>query len=147
MLERQECRRRFAGARRAHLATTGVDGRPHLVPVVFAVDGDTVVFAVDHKPKRTTDLRRVRNVRENPAVAFLVDVYDDDWSRLWWVRADAVARVLDDGPEREAARDLLASKYPQHAERRPAGPVVRADVRRWSGWAAAGEGYVVDPAS
>lgn len=135
-MEGQECKRRFAGARRAHLATTGADQRPHLVPVVFAVEEDTVVVAVDHKPKRTTDLRRLRNVRENPAVAFLVDAYDDDWSRLWWVRADAVASVVDRGPERDRALDLLAAKYAQHAVRRPEGPVLVADVLRWSGWAA-----------
>lgn len=136
-MDPQECRRRFTTARVAHLATTGADRRPHVVPVVFAVSADTVLVAVDHKPKRTTDLRRLRNVRENPLVALLVDAYCDDWSQLWWVRADAEARVVDQGTERDRALDLLAARYPQHAEHRPEGPVLVAGVTRWSGWAAA----------
>jgi PPOX class probable F420-dependent enzyme len=133
-----ECVRRFAAARVARLATCGSDGLPHLVPVTFAADASTVVLAVDHKPKRRTDLRRLRNVEQNPHVAFLVDVYDDDWDALWWVRADADARVLPDGPEHDAAVDRLVARYPQYAERRPAGPVLVAEVRRWSGWSSAG---------
>ena len=72
-----EARERFAGARVARLATADADGRPHLVPVVFAVDGDTIYSVVDAKPKRTTALRRLANVRENPRVTLLVDHYDD----------------------------------------------------------------------
>lgn len=131
-----ECRNRFSRAEHAHLATCGQDGWPHVVPVVFGLEGERVVVAVDDKPKRTTDLRRLRNARENPRVAFLVDGYDPDWSRLWWVRVDALARVLEDGPERDAALRLLAGRYEQYRHARPAGPVLVADVERWSGWAA-----------
>ena len=76
----EESRRRFASARLAHLATADAGGQPHLVPIVFAIDGDVIYSAVDHKPKRTTALRRLANIAENPAVALLVDYYDDaDW--------------------------------------------------------------------
>lgn len=130
------CRERLGSARVARLATTGADGRPHLVPVTFALAGDVVAVAVDHKPKTTNRLRRLRNISENPAVAFLVDEYSEDWSRLWWVRAGATARVVESGFEHEAAVDRLVARYPQYAEVRPAGPVILAEVTRWSGWAA-----------
>jgi PPOX class probable F420-dependent enzyme len=132
-----EARRGFATARVARLATADRFGVPHVVPVVFAVDGDHVYTVTDAKPKRTTDLRRLRNVRENPAVALLVDHYDDsDWSRLWWVRAEGRGRVVEPG-EAEAvhAVELLGARYPQQ---RATGAVLAVDVERWSGWAAAG---------
>jgi PPOX class probable F420-dependent enzyme len=132
----KEAWERFTAARVARLATADAQGRPHLVPVVFAVREDTVYSAVDAKPKRTTSLRRLANVAENPAVSLLVDHYEDDWERLWWVRADGRGRVLA-GSEPEAARaiELLRARYPQqHA----AGAVLAVDVERWSGWAADG---------
>jgi PPOX class probable F420-dependent enzyme len=131
-----EARRLFAAARVARLATAGPSGRPHLVPVVFAVAGDNVFSAVDAKPKRTTRLRRLANVRENPRVALLADHYDDsDWSALWWVRADGAARVLEgDDAEARRAIALLVERYPQYRERPPAGPVLAVRVERWSGW-------------
>jgi PPOX class probable F420-dependent enzyme len=132
-----EARERFAAARVARLATADLEGRPHLVPVVFALAGDCVYSVVDAKPKRTTVLRRLRNVRENPAVALLVDHYDDeDWERLWWVRADGQGRVLDPG-EGEARRAvaLLRQRYPQQ---RSVGSVLAIDVERWTGWIATG---------
>jgi PPOX class probable F420-dependent enzyme len=133
-------RARFVDARVARLATVGVDGRPHIVPVTFAVDGDAVVFAVDHKPKSTTDLRRVRNIVANPAVSFLVDLYDGDWTRLWWARADGVAAVLSEPGEYAESVRRLSTKYPQYRERPPSGAVIRTEVTRWSGWAAAIDG-------
>ncbi|WP_402371747.1 TIGR03668 family PPOX class F420-dependent oxidoreductase [Isoptericola rhizosphaerae] len=141
-LDVAECRRRFAGARRAVLATADADGAPHLVPVTFALlggqDGTQLVSAVDHKPKSTTDLRRLRNLAANPRAALLVDAYDEDWARLWWVRADGPASVEHDGPAREIALDALSGRYPPYRERRPTGPVVRVHVDRWTGWTAQG---------
>ena len=129
-----EARERFAAARVARLATADAAGRPHLVPIVFAVDGDRVYSAVDAKPKRTTALRRLRNVRENPAVALLVDRYDEDWSALWWARAEGRGRVLDsDEPEAQRALALLRDRYPQQ---QAVGVVLAVDVERWSGWSA-----------
>ncbi|WP_327584598.1 TIGR03668 family PPOX class F420-dependent oxidoreductase [Nonomuraea sp. NBC_00507] len=129
-------RTRFAHARVARLGTAGGGGAPHLAPIVFAVVAETVVTAVDHKPKTTTNLRRLRNIRENPQVSLLVDHYEDDWAQLWWVRADGLARIVEGGTEREAALDALAAKYPQYRERRPAGPVIVVTVTRWTGWSA-----------
>jgi PPOX class probable F420-dependent enzyme len=129
-----DARARFAAARVARLATADAAGRPHLVPVCFAVDGDTVYSVVDEvKPKATPRLRRLRNVAENPAVSLLVDHYDDDWSALWWVRADGRARVLEAAPDAIA---LLASRYEQYRAEPPRGPVLAVDVERWRGWSA-----------
>jgi PPOX class probable F420-dependent enzyme len=134
-----EARERFATARVARLATVGADGEPHVVPIVFALDGDTIVHAVDHKPKRTRALRRLANIADNPRVAVLADEYDDaHWDRLWWVRADGAARVLESGEEARRALDLLADRYAQYRAAPPAGPVVAVDVERWRGWSAAG---------
>jgi PPOX class probable F420-dependent enzyme len=132
-----EARERFAAAKVARLATADAAGRPHLVPIVFAVAGNRVYSVVDAKPKRTHALRRLANVRENPAVSLLVDHYDDaDWSALWWVRADGIARVLDPaGREGQRAIALLRERHPQqHA----VGSVLAVDVQRWSGWSAGG---------
>jgi PPOX class probable F420-dependent enzyme len=134
-----QARERFATARVARLATVGADGEPHVVPIVFALDGETIVHAVDHKPKRTRDLRRLANIADNPRVAVLADEYDDaHWDRLWWVRADGAARVLEPGDEARRALDLLAERYTQYRAAPPAGPVVAVDVERWRGWSAAG---------
>ncbi|WP_407317769.1 TIGR03668 family PPOX class F420-dependent oxidoreductase [Isoptericola halotolerans] len=139
-LDRTECRRRVAAARHAHLATADADGVPHVVPVTFAAldadDGTHLVSAVDHKPKTTTDLRRLRNLVDNPRASLLVDAYDEDWSRLWWVRADGPATIETDGTARETALDALAARYAPYRRRRPAGPLVRVRVARWTGWTA-----------
>jgi PPOX class probable F420-dependent enzyme len=128
----------FAAARVARLATAGAGEAatvvPRLVPVTFAVAGDTVVTAVDHKPKTTTDLRRLRDIAENPRVCLLADHYEDDWERLWWARADGQARVVEHGPERDRAVEWLMEKYAQYGDRPPAGPAVLVEVTRWSGW-------------
>jgi PPOX class probable F420-dependent enzyme len=135
----EEARRRFAGARVARLATAGADGRPHIVPIVFAQAGETIYSAVDAKPKRTTALRRLANVVANPRVAVLADHYDDDdWRALWWVRADGSGRVLDAGePEARDAVARLAQRYAQYREQPPTGAVLAIDVERWSGWSGA----------
>ncbi|MET7283743.1 TIGR03668 family PPOX class F420-dependent oxidoreductase [Kribbella sp. NPDC005582] len=125
------CRTRFAVARVARLATVGADGVPHLVPVTFAVAGDEVFIAVDHKPKASVNLRRLQNIAANPAVTLLVDEYDDaDWTQLWWVRADGTAEVLE-----VPAPEVLVAKYPQYVADPPQGPVIVVRVNRWSGWA------------
>src|SRR4051795_10009282 len=139
-MEATEARTRFAAAHVARLATAGTDGRPHLVPVVFALDGDTLYTAVDDvKPKATTRLRRLANIAANPAVALLADHYEDDWSALWWVRADGTARLLDpDDEEAGRARGLLAERYPQYRAAPPPGVVIAVAVARGWGWSAAG---------
>jgi PPOX class probable F420-dependent enzyme len=130
-----EARERFAAARVARLATADATARPHLVPIVFCVEGDHVYSVVDAKPKRTTALRRLANVRENPAVAVLVDHYEDaDWGGLWWVRADGYGRVLD--PEDSEAQRAIAQLGERYPQQRATGPVLAVDVERWTGWAA-----------
>jgi len=126
---------RLTAARVARLATLDPDGRPHLVPIVFALDGDTLYSAVDRKPKRSRKLRRIENARARPDVTILVDHYEEDWSQLWWIRLRGHARVLDDGEERDRALALLEEKYPQYRSEPPDGPVLAVDVtdvREWS---------------
>ena len=129
-------RRRILEARVARLATIDAEGRPHIVPISFALDGDTMFFAVDAKPKRTTNLKRLRNIATNPAVAVLVDHYEDDWSRLWWVRVDGTARIVGEAVEAARAIGLLADRYEQYLQARPGGPVVAISIERMSGWSA-----------
>lgn len=131
----EELRERFAQAKVLRLATADAAGKPHLVPATFAVVDDVVAIAVDHKPKRHANLKRLRNVEENSAVTLLVDHFDEDWDRLWWVRADGEARVIENELAGELV-DALVDKYEQYRECRPAGPVIRIRVNRWSGWVA-----------
>ena len=135
-LEPDDAAARFAAARVARLATVSGEGVPHLVPVVFAVVGPRVLIAVDGKPKRTRSLRRLANIADDPAVCLLVDEYAEDWSALWWVRADGQAVVRDDDEALTEARSALGARYPQHVADPPAGPVIEVTVTRWSGWAA-----------
>lgn len=118
------------------LATVGEDGRPHLVPVTFAVHRGSVYTAVDHKPKSTRDLRRLANVRANPRVALLADHYEDDWTRLWWVRVDGRAAVVADAARMAEPVRLLVDRYPQYRDHPPEGPVIAITIESWTGWSA-----------
>ncbi|MGC4906705.1 TIGR03668 family PPOX class F420-dependent oxidoreductase [Streptomyces griseobrunneus] len=137
-LSEADARERFAGSPIARLATADAAGVPHIVPVTFAVDDDMIYFAIDHKPKRSTNLRRLRNIAENPMVSVIADRYADDWTDLWWARADGRAAIRDDGEERVRALNLLQHKYHQYKESPPQGPVVAIHVAAWTGWAYAG---------
>jgi PPOX class probable F420-dependent enzyme len=125
-----------ARARVGRLATIGRDGRPHLVPICFALRDDVLYTAVDEKPKRSRRLQRLENVRAHPQVAVLVDHYEEDWSRLWWVRLRGAGRVIEHGAELAAALELLAEKYEQYREQPPGGPVLAISVAEWRGWSA-----------
>lgn len=127
-------RARLADARVGRLATSGPDGRPHLVPCCFAIDGDTAYSAVDGKPKSTRTLQRLANIQGDARAALLIDQYDEDWETLWWVRVDANGRVLHDGAEFDRSLQLLAAKYEQYQRDSPAGPVVALDIVAWRGW-------------
>ena len=135
-MDTAEMRRQVSPARVAHLATADADGRPHIVPICFALDEQTLYFAVDAKPKRTTDLKRLRNIASNPRVSILVDHYEDDWDRLWWVRLDGSARIVTDDAELEQALQLLAQRYAQYRATRPSGPLVAVSIERTTGWSA-----------
>jgi PPOX class probable F420-dependent enzyme len=127
-------RARVADARVGRLGTVTGDGRPHLVPCCFALVGDTAYSAVDAKPKSTLALRRLANVRATGHASLLVDHYSDDWSALWWVRVDGDGRVVESGPERDAALEALAAKYEQYRRTPPPGPAVALDITRWRAW-------------
>ena len=127
-------RARVAAAPVGRLATVDPSGRPHLVPCCFVLAGDTIYSAVDGKPKSTSALRRLDNVRSHPAAALLVDHYAHDWSQLWWVRVDGDGRVLDPGPEQDRALGRLAAKYDQYRTVALPGPVLALDIARWRAW-------------
>jgi len=129
-------RREVGESRVGRLATVTAEGHPHVVPCCYALVGDVIYSAVDHKPKSTLALRRLANLRANPHASLVVDHYADDWSQLWWVRVDATARIVESGAEYEDALDALAAKYPQYAETRPEGAVIALDLTKWTAWPA-----------
>jgi PPOX class probable F420-dependent enzyme len=135
--------RRFLEAHRVgHLATAGADGAPHVVPVCYALDEAALYFVADEKPKRrpARELLRLRNVRENPCAAIVVDDWDEDWTRLAWVLVRGPARVVTDGAAHATAVRLLRARYPQYramALDDPAlNPVVRIEAERVVTWRA-----------
>lgn len=133
----EDLRRRASEWAVARLATVDADGHPHLVPCCFAIDGDVAYSVVDHKPKRSTALRRLANIQANPSVCLLVDHYEDEWSALWWVRFDGTARLLTDGPEHAAAISALCQKYAQYRATPPSGTVLALDITTVRSWSAA----------
>lgn len=135
LLAAANCRRLIAAARHGVLATNG-ETHPHQVPIVYAIEGDTLVTAVDHKPKSTTGLARVANLTRNPRCSVLVEHYDDDWDRLWWVRIDGNGAVDGSPTAVAAAGRLLARRYSQYQRQPPQGPVITVSIERLVGWAA-----------
>lgn len=134
-LAADEAWRRLATSRVAYLATVRADGRPHVVPIVFAAEGRIVYSVADPKPKSGLDLLRHRNIEANPAVSVLVEHYDESWERLWWVRGDGRARVVAAGPERDTTIRLLRAKYPQYATwTTPFGAATVIEVERIASW-------------
>ncbi len=130
-------RERFAEARVARLGTVSPGGSPHLVPFVYVLVGERLISAVDAKPKSSSHLRRLDNIASNPFVSVLVDQYDEDWTRLWWARADGWARVLPIDEVPDVA--LLVARYEQYRREPPSGPVVVIEIDTWTGWSAAPE--------
>lgn len=145
-------RARFAGSPVAVLGTADGAGAPHLVPVVFVlseadaeagtVNGadalDLLYIAIDGKPKRSQNLKRLRNIAANPNVSLLVQHYEPDWTRLWWARADGAARVLRPDEVPPTVSSALAARYPWYRDNPPGGPVIEVSVTAWSGWAFSG---------
>lgn len=121
--------------RSGHLATVRPDGRPHIVVVTFATTQDQVVTAVDRKPKTTDRLQRLANIEANPRVSLLIDHYEEDWGRLWWVRIDGEASIHHSGRLWEDAIEALADKYRQYRQQRPAGPVIAISQESVTSWA------------
>ena len=127
----------LAVARVGRLATADASGRPLVVPVCYAIEDGRIYSAVDAKPKRTRELRRLRNIAENPLISLVVDEYDEDWTRLRYVIVEGHADVLSDGDEFTRAIDRLVAKYPQYrtlALPRDSGAVVRIVPDRVLAW-------------
>jgi PPOX class probable F420-dependent enzyme len=120
-------------ARRGYLATIGAEA-PHLIPVCFTWAGDVIYSAIDAKPKSSGTLQRMRDIESSPTVSFLVDRWDEDWSRLAWLQARGTAKTLDPGEETAKAKEALKEKYNQYSEVALDGPVIRIQVDRWIGW-------------
>ena len=133
-MENPELRRRFASSPVARLSTVRPDGAPHVVPVVFALVDDTVFSAVDAKPKRSRDLQRLANLKAEPRCALLVDHYEADWRRLWWVRADGTGEVVAVPPTDHPGIRALVQRFPQYRDEPPSGPLLVVTVHRWTGW-------------
>jgi PPOX class probable F420-dependent enzyme len=133
-VNREEAMARLDAARVGHIATADAGGVPHVVPIVFARDGDVLYSAVDRKPKRSKDLKRLANIAANPNVELVADHYEEDWPALWWVRVGGPARILDAGPELDHAIATLAKKYQQYREEPPDGRAVAVRIARWSAW-------------
>jgi PPOX class probable F420-dependent enzyme len=127
-------RARVAESPIGRLATVDRGHRPHVVPCCFVLADGAIYSAVDGKPKTTLALRRLDNLRANPAATLLVDHYATDWSTLWWVRVDGVGRILEPGPEHDAAVSLLVDKYDQYRTVPIPGPVLAVDITRWTAW-------------
>jgi PPOX class probable F420-dependent enzyme len=137
-MDEREIRRRVAEARVARVGTTDEHGSAHLVPIVFVIEGNTLYSATDQGPR---PVKRLRNLERDPRVTVLVDVYDEDWSKVWWIRMRGTGRAIDNGLERDRALALLWEKYPQFSTAPPdegQGPVMAVDVNEWSGWAYSG---------
>lgn len=135
---RPEQAARLAETPVGHLATADAAGRPHVIPVCFAYDGQHIYSVLDAKPKRgsLTGLRRVRNILANPQVALVIDHYDDDWSQLWYLLIHGHAELIQNGDEPATAIALLRQKYPQYREMDLEGnPVIRITPERATGWA------------
>jgi PPOX class probable F420-dependent enzyme len=125
----------------ARLATVDPQGQPHLVPIVYAFDGERLFTPIDAKPKRVGPerLQRVRNIQANPRVAILIDEYSDDWAKLAWVQLHGLARLVESGSEQAAGAALLEARYPQYQTMPLAGrPLIVITINHITSWCAAG---------
>jgi PPOX class probable F420-dependent enzyme len=132
-----EAQRRFIETRRVgHLATADAEGAPFLTPVCFGLQGETLYVTIDEKPKRRDrPMKRVRNILENPKAAFIVDRYDEDWTRLGWVMLRGAAHILEDGKEHDAAQAMIVARYPQLRAMRIADlPVIALRIAYVASW-------------
>jgi PPOX class probable F420-dependent enzyme len=130
-----EMRRRATSTRVCRVGTLDERGRVHLVPIVFVIEGDTLYSSTDAGPR---PVKRLRNLERDPHATAVFDAYDEDWSTVWWVRVQGKGRTVTDPLERDHARDLLWSKYPQFTTAPPdegRGPIMALDIEHWAGWA------------
>lgn len=139
-MNREEAVARLRSARVGRLATVTPERRPHVVPFVYALVEEPsslrAYWVIDRKPKRSPRLKRIRNLEQNPAAELVVDGYDEDWDRLWWVRASGTGRVVESVVERSEALAALQAKYPQYLNDPPSGPFFAIDIEAIMGWEA-----------
>lgn len=134
-MQRSDALARLDRSRVGHLATVRPSGHPHIVPITYALCGETIVTMIDHKPKTTDHLQRLANIEADPAVCVIADEYSDDWPRLWWVRADGNATTHHSDASRAEAIEALAAKYRQYRDRPPHGPLIAIDITKLTWWA------------
>lgn len=137
-MQQSEELKRLAAARVGRFSTYSPDGGPHIVPVTFTLVGQAIVHMVDGKPKSTTHLKRISNLEALPAASLLVDHYEDEWDRLWWVRVDGATTLFPAGPEWEMAKAALADKYSQYEDEPPEGPAIYLSMDRIRSWEGTG---------
>lgn len=125
----------LATSRVARLATVRPDGRPHIVPITFAMVGETIVTMIDSKPKTSIRLQRMRNIEVQPAVSVLADIWSENWERLQWVRVDGTAQIHHDGEIWREARASLVGKYPQYRDEAPEGAAIVISIDNVTDWA------------
>ncbi len=135
-IDSEQITRRLTEARSATLGTVDSAGQPHLVPIVFVYREGRLYTAVDRKPKSTRRLKRLSNIEANSSVSVLLDRYDDDWTRLWWIRVDGTARVIDSGRSFREGIALLTTKYQPYGDQPPPGPVIEVRVETVRAWSA-----------
>lgn len=133
-MDRAEALIRLARARAGHLGTVRPDGRPHVVVVTFAAVAGNLVTAIDHKPKRTERLQRLENIEANRWASLLIDHYEEDWERLWWVRMDGPASIHQGDELWSEAIASLVGKYAQYEKQPPRGPVIVIAQDRLTWW-------------
>ncbi|MFV1961679.1 MAG: TIGR03668 family PPOX class F420-dependent oxidoreductase [Acidimicrobiia bacterium] len=133
-MDRAEALSRLGAARVGHLVTTRPNGQPHVVPVVYALVGNSVVTMIDHKPKTTDRLQRLINIENNPVATLMSDHYSEDWTALWWVRVDGEASVHIGDQVWEESAAALSAKYGQYAENSPRGPAVVISLDKVTSW-------------
>jgi PPOX class probable F420-dependent enzyme len=132
--------KKLKDARVARLATLDDKNQPHLIPICFVYDGKLFYSAVDRKPKRVPPdrLARLRNIRAVPRVALLIDEYDEDWTRLWYILIRGKAKLIPKSADEERARAVrrLKAKYPQYAQGMLAddAPIIRITPERATFW-------------
>jgi coenzyme F420-0:L-glutamate ligase/coenzyme F420-1:gamma-L-glutamate ligase len=121
------------------LATADSSGQPHVIPIVFAADGEKIYTPLDKKPKRMppNQLKRVRNLVENPRLAFVVDHYEEDWSKLAWMLVKGTGELVENGEAYEVGVRLLEEKYPQYKrmplKNQPLIVITPFDITSWNG--------------
>jgi PPOX class probable F420-dependent enzyme len=123
----------IASARVARLGLLDESDLPRVLPITFAEWDGGLWSAIDQKPKSAAEPARLRRLRRRPQAALLIDLYDDDWSRLAWVELRGHVTVFEPEEARDAL-DALVARYEQYRSEPPNGPFLRLTPERVSCW-------------